>query len=988
MKLSSLGPVAAASFVLLVVFGTGSSACRQRAPSEEPAADTVTGALIGGTFCNVGAECTLTMPFASGIDPNELAVVGRTGVRVGSGSQVVGLAGRFGALISESGEVRVEAGSHVGSIWTKGKAFVGGGSIVDGSFFASSQSEVQAGAVVPPRRDAAGSLASMKWTVRFPAASSGDVNREPDRPPLTLTPGRYGALRIASRSTVNLSTGTYYFESYQLEPQATLQINNQAGTAVIYVRGQLVHRGKVKSAGLASDVIVGSFSTDRIDLGDEFDATLVAPQGQVVLARPPSGAHDGSFFAASVELQGGTRVNAAGTSNSGPAVTGIQPTFTPAAGAPLPGPVPSPAGKTYAEWVAQKNAFLNQLVASNYAGPRVDIPVHPDAARANQPGDFAVPSNASVGIAPAPAIAPRAPGFPSADAVRDFRQDMAAAETQIDQTYPFLAAPDSTETGVYGTPTQDLAQVPPTCIFTQQTSSPPTEDSSGNPIVSLNNFVIQPLIPDVVFGNKPDYLEFNQGNTDYEVDESKLPLFDGYWFFLGRLTGGWNGLGMEGFVEAGTQVGAVILRHHNEIIKVFASAEAATLHRVKEEDEQRHHGRLKCDFAAPLAKTTVETKLLGMKVNDLSWPGPEEENEAIPEVERCKPKNALLKLKRNLIDQTIKIFGDTPPTFPVGPVVLTINGAAEFKLPLAFNTDPTGPELTLAPLVRVYITVNVALGLASVEGEADVIRVDMPFKGKAKWVDHLSPETCFSSADFSLTYQTIWSTLNGAIFVNLKIANPISRYFGPKEIVIAREEVFHWEGLRFDSGEVNLLPTLTIPVIRRNPADCQTGAGSCADKAVADKVVTGFMNQNQLFTATVPYGQPDCQSQFVYEVPVQGTGAQEIWLSTLWSDLDIDTEAECADEKIFVDVFRQGADGAWERWDGYRILGTWQNGHCRTRFEGGGKQSPTEGSNTLIGFPWSWVDVSGGVQRVRAAVAGGTACEPRTLQLAVAKSFI
>ena len=967
------GFVSRVGTLLALVAISGSAACGKGA-SPEPGAATVSSALVGLTSCSVGVACPLTMQFPSGIHADELAIFGRTGVRVGSGSQVTGRNGRFGALVSDTGEVRVEAGSHVGSIWTKGKAFVGGGTIVEGAFFASAQSEVQAGAVVPPRAIAVGTPASVRWTARFPPVFAENINLEPDRA-RTLQPGRYGDLRIASRSVVSLSTGTYYFDSWQLEPQAKVRIDNRAGTAIIYVRGRFVHRGKLESLGQPSDVLIGNFSTERIDVGDELDATLVAPSGQLVLARPPTGAHDGLFFAASVELQGGVRVNGKRPSNTGPAAGGMGPTFTGATGVAPPGPVPSPTGLGYDEWVARANTFINQVIASNYIGPTIQLPAHPEAARANQPADFAVPAGANVTVTPAPAIPTRPPGFPIPQASQEFRQEMAAAETVILANNPPLAQPDSEVTGTYGTPVDTKAELlPETCVFTQQPGAPqPTVDNNGGPIVSLDDFTIRPIIPDLVLGNKPNYLVFELGKTEYEVDEALLPQFDGYWFFQARMNAGWNGVGMEAFVDAGIQAGVVILGHHNELLSVFVNGDAATLHQVDEDDETRHHGELQTRNIKPVFASSLQTKLLGQTIEGFSW-------SSVPDDDKKS------RFKIDLLNRSVPIL-PTPLTMPVGPFVIRVNGAAEVKIPLALNVEPNGPEIHLAPMFRVYLTLFAGLGTGvnlGVEGEVDLIRADMPFKGKAKWVDHLTPETCYSSADFKMTWQMKWSTLNGAIFVKFSFTNPLP--FGPKEIEILRQEIFHWEGLTFETPEEDITPTLTIPIIRRNQNECQFGAGACAENATPNRIVSGFTNQTQVFDATPPYGQPDCPQQYVYEVPVQGTGASQLWLSTFWEPSEIDTQAECIDEKIFVQVYRQAADGTWSVWDGYRVLGFFDNGQCITKFEGGGKQSATVPTNPFNGFPWSWVDLTGGIQRVRVAVGGGTQCEARSLSLAVATS--
>src|SRR5690606_19713202 len=319
---------------------------------------TESNALIGGTTCNSGQACALSMQFPSGISADEVALVGTDNVRVGGGSQVVGINGKRGAVVSQNGQVEVQAGSHIGSIWTKGSASVGSGAIIEGQFFANSQSTVQAGAVAPPRQEAVGSVASVSWNVTFGTASEGDVWMEPDQVK-TLAPGRFGDVRVGSRAVLHLSTGTYYFDSLQTEPNSRIEVNNTAGTAVIYVRGQLVHRGLLLSSGAPSDVLVGSFSNGTIELGDQFDATLVAPNALIRMAQPRNqGVHDGLYFGRELELQGAVRATAPPPSNSGPAIDELDPDFAPDPDAPRPGDPPDPAGMTYDEFDQASNDYI------------------------------------------------------------------------------------------------------------------------------------------------------------------------------------------------------------------------------------------------------------------------------------------------------------------------------------------------------------------------------------------------------------------------------------------------------------------------------------------------------------------------------------------------------------------------------------------------------------------------------------------------------
>src|SRR5690606_41569096 len=88
---------------------------------------TESNALIGGPTCNIGQACALSMQFPSGISAGEVALVGTDNVRVGGGAQGVGINRKRGAVVSQNGQVEVQAGSDIGSRWTRASAAVGSG---------------------------------------------------------------------------------------------------------------------------------------------------------------------------------------------------------------------------------------------------------------------------------------------------------------------------------------------------------------------------------------------------------------------------------------------------------------------------------------------------------------------------------------------------------------------------------------------------------------------------------------------------------------------------------------------------------------------------------------------------------------------------------------------------------------------------------------------------------------------------------------------
>ncbi len=909
---------------------------------------------VGPTSCAVGTACELSIAIPAGIQGDSVGAVAVEGVNVGSGTEVSAAEGAPGSIASESGQIRVEAGSQVGTVWTKGHVFVGGNSIVAGDIFAGS-AEIQAGANAPARQDAVGDPAKVNLSVTFPASSSGDVNLEPDTTS-ELAPGRYGTLRVASRSTLKLTTGTYYFESYQLESDAKLEIDNRGGTVVINVRGNLTHRGTLVQLGEASNVIVTSFSEGNIEIGNEFDATLVAPKASVTVARPNSGAqHDGQFFGRTLQLQGGVRIRATPSLSDGPAVGDLNPGHVPGAGVPLPGPVPTPDGMTFEEWQDAKNDYINELIESGYNGPPVHFPPHPDATQIQDPDSYELPAGADMTPAPAPAIPPRQTGvFPNPDAEQELREDIEEAEAEIvsDPGFVFLDQPDSTNSGVYGTEAAE-EDVPEKCVFSKAGRTPPTHHD-GQPIDGVGNWRFQDLVDPVILGNKPDYLVTRPHDTGFDYNSDLAPQFDGYWFFEGRLMGGWNGVGMEGRVEAGMYAGIVALKMHQELIRFLVMADGALLKQVNPGDDPR-----------PYFASSLETKLLDKQFDFL------------PHWDVVEGDPAFAKLKRNLLDRTVLMFPDaSAPRVQVGPFALILNGGAEVKIPLSLNLDQTGPEVVVAPMFRVYVTVfagvDVVIARLGLTGEADIIRVDNPFRAKLKWRDYLTPDTCYASADFEVTFQSIWSTLNGKLKVSVKGWLPIVG-----DVDIVDEEIVSWKGLTFDTGEINLLPTVTLPLLHHPEGSCVLGGNSCFETAQARTT-----NVPDSWALDVPYTNPECPDQHVFEVDMQGRGMSELWLRHLWDINDINTQEMCDDSLVRVYVWRQMNDGTWSEFDSFDVTGAWSGTACQTQV--GGYIGPDE-RNPHIGFPWSWVDTTN-VQKVRVAVAGGTQCEQRRLLLGTAAS--
>lgn len=921
----------------------------------------------------------MSFEFPSGVDAEQLAISAKEGVHIGSGTQLLADDGASAAIATAAGTVHIEARSTVGTVLTPDHVFLGSGSTITGDLYATSTQIQDTG--VTPEPQTPGSPSVVSWNVTFPQEVGPQVNLEPDRSD-TLEPGAYESLRVASRSTVKLSTGTYYFDSIQLEPDSVLEIDNTGGTVVINVRGNFTHRGRIVSLGAASDLLLVSLSNQRVEIGDEFDGTLVAPYAEISVARPSSGAHDAQFFGRKVSLQGSVQLKATVAQATGPAIEALDATYEGSSDVPLPVPAPVFTSQTWEEWEAEQADFITALIDSNYSGELITLEPHPAGTEVQDASDYTLPEGTVLTTRDAPAIAsrqdgaalpPLSQGYPLQVAVDEFKADIAGAESEIvaKPRFVYLAQGDTNGAddpdAVFGTPPAE-EDVPPVCVFTADEEPPvPTVhngQSIGDELPLGEQLAIRDVVDPLVFGNRPDYLvrQDPQDGSQYTYDKNRAPQFDGYWFFEAGAQAGWNGAGMEGRVYAGTYAGIVAIKQHQELLRVYVDAEGAILRQDPDTMELKPYFGSELDF-----RILGKTSLFGQRL-----PGWDTENDV-----------ASAKLKTTLLDATVSMFPDaSAPRVQVGPFALILNGGAQVKIPLALDLDKLGPEVTLAPMFRVYVTIfaglDIVIARLGVTGEADIIRVDMPFKAKVKWRDYRTPETCYSSADVDVTFQSIWSTLNGNLKVSVSAQVPI---IGKVDIV--DKKVVSWKGLEFDTGEVKLLPTWNIPLQRLPQGQCAFGAEACVIEAAPQWNI----DDDSLPAArsvAVPYSNPDCLDQYVTEIDMRGRDLDSIFFSRKWDTASITSEEECQDAMVQVFIYRQLDNGEWEGmpWDQYKVTGQWLEDRDECQTIGAGLIDGEGNRNVTAGFPRSFVDTVG-VDKVRFVTAGGAQCGQRTLSLGV-----
>ncbi len=150
--------------------------------------------------------------------------------------------------------------------------------------------------------------------VDFDAPSQGPVHLEPpngsEERVTTLLPGRYSSVVIKSRNRVNLSTGSYQFDSLDLEPQSRFVVDDAAGPVLVDVRDSLLFKGSIEGASGDQPafrlVYVG---TNSPAIETAFTGALIVPNASMRLATPPDRrAYSGTFVSRDLEVSPDARV--------------------------------------------------------------------------------------------------------------------------------------------------------------------------------------------------------------------------------------------------------------------------------------------------------------------------------------------------------------------------------------------------------------------------------------------------------------------------------------------------------------------------------------------------------------------------------------------------------------------------------------------------------------------------------------------------------
>jgi DNA-binding protein YbaB len=275
------------------------SALNQALRSTKGLVDTSIGEVVDGLNTNV-------------VRFTDLCLYARDKITFADGAKLVGtVAGTFAAMGNAgSAQTSIGVGAQVGNISSRAPVTIGNNAKVTG-FIKSNQSvTIGTGAVVtgPVSQQTFIQLPNFGFSVTFPGTNSGPVTVAPNTTK-TLSPGSYGALIVNAGSTLFLSTGTYYFTSFDIETNGTISCTSGSGQVVVYVSGAVIFRGKIiEKTGGRPKFFLGAFDTSTIAVGGPFTGTIAAPNAQITLNTVAAPGHSGAFFGKALQVDANVTV--------------------------------------------------------------------------------------------------------------------------------------------------------------------------------------------------------------------------------------------------------------------------------------------------------------------------------------------------------------------------------------------------------------------------------------------------------------------------------------------------------------------------------------------------------------------------------------------------------------------------------------------------------------------------------------------------------
>jgi hypothetical protein len=214
----------------------------------------------------------------------------------------------FGVLASTGGKTtNFGANAQTGNLWSQGPVFLSSNAVVHGFVDTAASLSEQNGARVTgavTTSDTLTPFAIESWATGVPGPSQGDRILQPSQSS-TIAPGTYGQVIVYSRATATFTAGTYFISNLDIEPQATVKLDQSAGPVLFYVSSAFTYRGAFVDAttGAPADAFIGYTGTGTVSLEAPLQGTVVAPNGTLILQTVTSpGVYRGTFYAKDLQV--------------------------------------------------------------------------------------------------------------------------------------------------------------------------------------------------------------------------------------------------------------------------------------------------------------------------------------------------------------------------------------------------------------------------------------------------------------------------------------------------------------------------------------------------------------------------------------------------------------------------------------------------------------------------------------------------------------
>jgi hypothetical protein len=176
-----------------------------------------------------------------------------------------------------TGETNVGVEAKVGTLWSAGPTVLRDRAVVTGDATSKSTITLNADASVQGQKTENASVRpndAIVWQVDVPDNNLGQIDLQPDQQ-LSLNPGRYGSVSVKSRATLSLKTGTYFMDSFTVEPESHLDINETSGPVIVYIVNGFIFRGaSVAQDGNLDSFLVVALGSQSMAIDSAFDGTF------------------------------------------------------------------------------------------------------------------------------------------------------------------------------------------------------------------------------------------------------------------------------------------------------------------------------------------------------------------------------------------------------------------------------------------------------------------------------------------------------------------------------------------------------------------------------------------------------------------------------------------------------------------------------------------------------------------------------------------